>query len=163
MPSDLKALIERVESVGLPDALLLAAHAHEGQKDKAGMPYLTHILRVVTMALNAGGDPNLPIAAALHDAVEDSCLSFDDLRLNGFSEAVIDAVEAVTRREGENYPDFIQRVCAAGDLARAVKQIDIEDNMRPERLARLGFEQGSRLQAKYAAALRAIQESRSHD
>lgn len=161
--TDLSALIERVESVGLPDALLLAAHAHEGQQDKAGMPYLTHILRMVTMALNAGGDPNLPIVVALHDIVEDSVLSFEDLRMHGFSEAVVDAVEALTRRDGETYPDFIQRCIAAGDLARDAKLIDIEDNMRPERLDRLDWEQSKRLEAKYRAALRAIQESRNAD
>jgi hypothetical protein len=148
---------------GLPDALLLAAHAHEGQKDKAGMPYLTHILRMVTMALNAGGDPNLPIVVALHDVVEDSVLSFDDLRLHGFSETVVDAVEALTRRDGESYPDFIKRCIAAGDLARDAKQIDIEDNIRPERLGCIHWQDRDRLDAKYRAALRAIQESRSHD
>lgn len=159
--TDLSALIERVESVGLPDALMLAAHAHEGQKDKAGMPYLTHILRMVTMALNAGGDPNLPIVVALHDIVEDSVLSFDDLRSHGFSETVVDAVEALTRRDGESYPDFIQRCIAAGDLVRDAKQIDIEDNMQPARLAGLDGETRRRLGAKYVAALRAIQESRN--
>lgn len=152
-------LIERV--AGLPDALLIAAHAHHGQRDKAGAPYLTHILRMVTMALNAGGDQDLPIVAALHDVVEDSVLSFDDLRAEGFSERVIDAVEALTRREGETYPDFIKRCCAGGDLARAAKQIDIEDNMRPERLSVLSDATRLRLQAKYTAALRALKEQ--HD
>jgi hypothetical protein len=159
--TDLTALIERVESVGLPDALLLAAHAHEGQKDKAGMPYLSHILRTVTMALNAGGDPNLPIVVALHDIVEDSVLSFDDLRAHGFSEAVVDAVEALTRRDGEAYPGFIQRCISSGDLVRDAKQIDIEDNMRPERLGRIHRQDRDRLEAKYRAALCAIQESRN--
>lgn len=162
MPTDLKGIIERVERIGLPDALLLAAHAHEGQKDKAGLPYLTHILRMVTMALIAGGDPNLPIVVALHDVVEDSVLTLDDLRGHGFSEEVVAGVEALTRRDGESYPDFIQRCIASGGLARDAKQIDIEDNMRPERLAGLDGETRRRLGAKYVAALRAIQDSR-HD
>lgn len=162
MQTDLTALIERVESGGadLADALHLAAAAHEGQKDKAGVPYLTHILRTVTMALIADLDPDLPIVMALHDVVEDTSLSFDDLRASGFSERVIDAVEALTRRDGESYPHFIQRCIAAGELVRDAKQIDIEDNMRPERLAGLDGETRRRLGAKYVAALRAIQESR---
>jgi hypothetical protein len=146
--------------VGLPDALLLAAHAHEGQTDKAGLPYLTHILRMVTMALVAGGDSNLPIVVALHDVVEDSVLTIDDLREHGFSEAVIDAVEALTRRDGESYSAFIDRCIASGDLARDAKQIDIEDNVRPERLAGLDGETRRRLRSKYVTALRAIQASR---
>ena len=141
----------------LADALHLAATAHADQFDKAGLPYITHILRMVGTALTRGCAPDVPIVAALHDVVEDTCLTLDDLRECGFSERVVSAVDALTRRAGETYVAFIQRCSQAGAVARCVKLLDIGDNLDPRRLDRLDPASRRRLRDKYEAARDALQ------
>jgi (p)ppGpp synthase/HD superfamily hydrolase len=137
---------------GLGVALTIAAAAHERQVDKAGHPYIAHPLRMVARALTEHQDPDVAIIAALHDVVEDSAISFDDLRMAGFSEQIVDAVEALTRREGEGYADFLQRV-RQNTLAVVVKLLDVDDNSD---LVRLGLirDKATRLRLfkKYASA-----------
>jgi (p)ppGpp synthase/HD superfamily hydrolase len=68
------------------------------------------------------------MAAVLHDVVEDSAWTLDDLRARGFSGEVLAAVDALTKREGEDYEAFVARA-AAHPVARRVKIADLEDNM----------------------------------
>lgn len=136
----------------LADALFLAATAHADQTDKAGAPYITHILRMVTAALMRGCAPDVAIVAALHDVVEDTVLTTEDLAASGFSASVVAAVDALTRRDGESYDDFIQRCRDGGAVAKCVKLLDIDDNTRPERMDRLERETRIRLTAKYMRA-----------
>ena len=92
----------------LERAIRIAAEAHAGQTDKAGAPYILHPLRVM---MSVEGD-DARIAAVLHDLVEDTPWTFEDLRTEGFSDAVIAALESLTRREGEVYLDFCRRAAA---------------------------------------------------
>jgi hypothetical protein len=125
----------------LEDALLLALTAHRGQRDKAGAPYVLHALRVM---LRMPDEPSM-MAAVLHDVVEDSAWTLDDLRQAGYPDAVVTAVDHLTRRPGEPYDGFIRR--AAGDpLARRVKRADLEDNMDVRRIRRLTPHDLDRLQ-----------------
>lgn len=140
------------EPADLADALLIAAKAHAEQFDKVGLPYLMHPLRMVNEALGRGCHPNVAIVAALHDVVEDSCLTLDDLRASGFSAAVIEALDAVTKRNGESYEAFIDRCNAASAVARCVKLLDLADNLEPSRMRYLPPETRARLSAKYYAA-----------
>jgi (p)ppGpp synthase/HD superfamily hydrolase len=82
----------------LEDAISIAAQAHKGQKDKAGAPYLLHPLR---MMLRMNSEAPM-IAAVLHDVVEDSDWTLEQLREKGFSDEVLDAVECLTHRDGES-------------------------------------------------------------
>ncbi|MCW5625086.1 MAG: HD domain-containing protein [Burkholderiales bacterium] len=108
----------------LDRAIEIAKAAHDGQTDKAGAPYVTHPLRV--MAAVESNDAK--IVAALHDVVEDCPgWTFDRLRAEGFSEAVLRGLDAVTKREGEDYEAFIVRA-AADPLGRLVKRADLVDN-----------------------------------
>lgn len=142
----------------LSSALAIAAVAHDGQLDKAGRPYFAHPLRMVARALAEHPEPAVAIAAALHDVVEDSAISFDDLRADGFSECIVDAVEALTRRDGEAYGAFLLRA-RANDLARIVKRLDVEDNLDPDRLSRIpSAAERFRLADKYAKALQTLAE-----
>ena len=113
----------------LEHAIALAAKAHEGQKDKAGEPYILHPLRMM-LKLNTREER---IAAVLHDIVEDCGWSLDRIRAEGFSERVIGAVEAVTKRPGEDYDDFVMRA-AAHPIGRSVKLADLEDNSDQSRI-----------------------------
>ncbi|HRC62970.1 MAG TPA: HD domain-containing protein, partial [Dehalococcoidia bacterium] len=116
----------------LDTALAIAVEAHRGQVDKAGQPYILHPLRVMARV----STPAERLVAVLHDVVEDSPTTLDDLRAAGFPEEVVRAVDFLTRREDETYEAFIERV--TGDpLARRVKLADLEDNMTITRLNEL--------------------------
>lgn len=122
----------------LERAIAIAAEAHAGQTDKGGAPYILHPLRVM---MRVEGE-HARIAAVLHDLVEDTHWTFDDLRAEGFHEAVVAALDGLTRREGEIYLDFCRRA-ATNELARQVKLADIEDNLDPARVAALPEESRS--------------------
>ena len=113
----------------LEAAVKIAVEAHKGQKDKYGAPYSLHPLRVM-VRVNSEEEK---IVAILHDVVEDTDWTFDDLRKEGFSAEIIDALDCVTKREGEAYEDFVNR-SATNSLARRVKLADLEDNMDIRRL-----------------------------
>ena len=110
----------------LTEAFGLALDTHWDQTDKAGRPYITHVLRV-TARMNS---PIEQAVALLHDVMEDGALTRNDL--SAFPLEVVDAVEALSRRLGEEYEDFILRV-KNNSLARAVKIADLSDNLDPER------------------------------
>jgi (p)ppGpp synthase/HD superfamily hydrolase len=109
-------------------ALQIAAKAHEGQKDKEGLPYILHPVRVM-MAVEG---EEARIVAVLHDVVEDTSVTIDDLRREGFSDGVLAAVLCVTHTKSEPYADYVIR-CKANAVARRVKLADLEDNSRPSR------------------------------
>jgi hypothetical protein len=109
-------------------ALQIAARAHEGQRDKEGLPYILHALRVML----AVQSEEAQTVAVLHDVVEDTPVTLDDLRAAGFSEAVLAAVECVTHRKGQPYADYVVR-CKGNAVARSVKLADLGDNARLDR------------------------------
>lgn len=113
----------------LEKAIALAAQAHAGQVDKAGEPYILHPLRVMLRLTS----PEARMAAVLHDALEDTDITPERLRQEGFSRDVIEAVLAVTKREGETYEDFVRRA-AQHPIGRQVKGADLEDNCDLSRL-----------------------------
>jgi GTP diphosphokinase / guanosine-3',5'-bis(diphosphate) 3'-diphosphatase len=110
-------------------AIEIAARAHAGQRDKAGAPYIFHPLRLM---LAVRGDEER-MAAVLHDVVEDTPLTFEDLLHEGFSETVVDAVRALTKHDGESRIAAAHRA-AANPIARAVKLADVTDNMDLSRI-----------------------------
>lgn len=133
----------------LDHAISIAVAAHAGQVDKAGAPYILHPLRVM---LNQTCD-EARIAAVLHDVVEDGeHWTLDRLRTEGFSEAIIDAIDHLTKRESEinDYDAFIERA-AQNPTAVKVKLADLEDNLDITRLAALSQQDVERLN-KYKLA-----------
>ena len=106
------------------DAISLAVRAHAGQLDRYGQPYILHVVRVLSRVF----DPPAQMVAVLHDVVEDTPVTLDELRIMGYPEAVLEAVDALTRREEESYEQFIERL-APNPLAVRVKLADLEDNM----------------------------------
>jgi (p)ppGpp synthase/HD superfamily hydrolase len=137
----------------LEDAIALAAEAHRGQVDKSGQPYILHPLRVM---LRCRTDPQR-IAAVLHDVVEDTGRTFDDLRGLGYPAEILAALDCLTKREGEPYEAFVERA-AADPIARVVKLADIEDNLDLRRLPGVSDKDVDRL-ARYVRAWRRLQES----
>jgi (p)ppGpp synthase/HD superfamily hydrolase len=108
----------------LEHAIALAVEAHQGQLDKAGQPYILHPLRVM-FRLETEIER---IVGVLHDVIEDSEVTFDDLRRMGYAEEVMTALAGVTRREDETYEAFVER-SLAHPVSRRVKRADLEDNM----------------------------------
>jgi (p)ppGpp synthase/HD superfamily hydrolase len=131
----------------LAHAIRIAAEAHEGQVDKAGQPYILHVMRVMFGCTS----PEAQVAAALHDVVEDTDWTLDDLRREGFTETVVQTVDALTRREGEEYFEFARRA-AATPLGREVKRADLLDNMDIRRIANPSEKDWERLK-RYRKAL----------
>lgn len=147
-------LSEKAALASLATAEWRATAAHEGQVDKAGRPYIEHPRRVADRVAEVDGRAAAVCVAWLHDVVEDSNVTLDELLDDDFSDAIVDAVDALTRREDEG-DDYYRRV-ASNDLAVAVKRADIWDNTNPERLAALPASTRDRLQAKYAHALKLL-------
>ncbi len=130
----------------LEDAIALALEAHRGQRDKAGQTYVLHPLRVMMRLENE----TERMVAVLHDVVEDSPWTLERLREAGYPEEVLGALDRLTKREGETYETFIERVLPH-PLARRVKLADLEDNMDVRRLP-VVTEKDARRLARYRAA-----------
>lgn len=130
----------------LEKAISIATQAHAGQKDKAGKPYILHVLRVMMK----GKTEDEMICGVLHDLVEDTVWTLEGLKEEGFPAHVIEAISLVTKNKNENYPDFIERI-AGNDLAIRVKLNDLEDNMDIHRLNKVTEKDAERL-TKYINA-----------
>ena len=119
----------------LERAIEIAVLAHKGASDKAGAPYILHPLRLMF----AVEDYDAKIVAVLHDVVEDSKpphrWGMEELKAEGFSAAVLEALDCVTARPHEPYDVFIDRILP-NPIARRVKMADILDNMNLVRLGR---------------------------
>lgn len=137
--------------MNLETALLTALDAHSGQKDKAGQPYILHPLRVM---LSLTGETER-IVAILHDVVEDSDATLDNLQNQGFSEDVVDAVDALTHRDGESYESYIERLRTT-PIARVVKIADLQDNLDESRLSDVRDADRERM-TRYRDALDSLQ------
>ncbi len=127
-------------------ALDLASWKHRDQKDKAGKPYFGHIARVS----NACKTSPAKVVALLHDVIEDTDVTPEQMEELGFSEYIIKAVLCLTHQEGESYEDFIKRA-AKNPIAREVKIADLEDNMDVRRLDEVTKEDFERMD-KYLCA-----------
>ena len=136
----------------LEDAIRLAVEAHRGQLDKFGQPYVLHPFRVM-LRLTTETER---IVGVLHDVIEDTATTVDDLRQMGYSEEILQALDGVTKREGESYEDFVQR-SKGNPISRRVKLADLEDNMDIRRLPAVTARDLERL-ARYRKAWTVLQE-----
>ena len=143
----MRNILRRKKKLYLDRAIELAKQHHEGQTDKAGKPYIEHPLRV----MNQVESEEEKIVAVLHDIVEDTNISLNDLRNEGFSEEVVSAVECLTKQDGENYDSYIERI-SFNPLAVKIKLADLEDNKDLTRLPEVTDKDLERLE-KYDKAL----------
>lgn len=137
--------------MSIHDAILLAVQAHRSQKDKCGKDYIYHPLRVML----AVDTDEARMVAVLHDVVEDTTYSLDDLAELGYSDVVLAGVDAVTRRLGEPYEAFVFRA-KADPIGRIVKIADVQDNLSWLDFLSSEKEQAS-LVKRYEKALRILQ------
>ena len=104
-------------------AYKIAVEAHEGQIDKGGNPYINHPLAVAKLVKTEIEKT----VALLHDVVEDTSITLQDLKKSGFSRAVIDAVDCITKRESESLSSYLARV-KSNSVATIVKIADLTHN-----------------------------------
>ena len=127
----------------LDRTIAIAAEAPTDQKDKTGISYILHPIRLMIQM----DSEEAMIAAVLHDVVEDSVWTLDDLRREGFSDEVLNAVDCLTHREGEgeDYWDYIKRA-GSDPIAIKVKLADLFDNLNPNRLDKVMEEDEKRFE-----------------
>lgn len=136
----------------LKHAISIAVECHSGQKDRMGEPYIQHPLRMMIKMKTV----EEKITAVLHDVVEDSEMTISVLRNEGFSEKILKAIDALTKRKGESYKESIERV-KKNPLAVKVKIADFEDNMDIRRLKRITENDRKRLN-RYLKYYRGVKE-----
>ena len=110
-------------------ALKISFEAHKNQLDKSGMPYVYHPFHLAEQM----NDENTTCVALLHDVVEDTDMTLDDLRGFGFPEEVIEALSLMTHNSGAGYFDYI-RTLKDNPIARKVKMADLRHNSDLSRL-----------------------------
>ena len=137
----------------LEKAIALAVDAHRGQRDRYGAPYILHPLRVMSRVTSI----QEKTVAILHDVVEDTNWTFEDLKREGVPDLLLAALDCLTKREGEEYEDSVKR-SEANLMARQVKLADLEDNMDLRRMPEVTAKDTARL-AKYVKAWKRLANS----
>lgn len=128
-------------------AMKFCYQAHHGQFDKAGVPYVFHPYHVAEQM-----ESEYDICVALlHDVVEDTDYTLDDIRAEGFPEEIVAAVACLTREKGQPYMDYI-RVVSTNAIATRVKLADLEHNSDKTRLPSDDQNYNKKLHARYAKA-----------
>jgi (p)ppGpp synthase/HD superfamily hydrolase len=131
----------------LEEASELAYRLHRHQRDKGGQPYYLHVATVRDML--TGEDEEVRIAAVLHDSVEDTDMTLDELRRLGCAERTLAAIDSVTRREDETYLEFVARARQNPDG----RKIKLADNLHNTmRLGNLEPKQAASMAKRYANA-----------
>jgi (p)ppGpp synthase/HD superfamily hydrolase len=115
----------------LNQMLVLATGAHSDQYDKGGNPYILHPLKV--MHYLKSDDEELQCIALGHDIIEDTYVTYSDLKHAGFSDRIIDGIRALTKLPGETYDEYKERVFTNRD-AMLVKMADLRHNTDIRRL-----------------------------
>jgi (p)ppGpp synthase/HD superfamily hydrolase len=145
---------------------ILVKAALSGQKDKQGVSKYDHCLRVADnmvslirrYKLNAVSD--YIHVALLHDVIEDSDITEDDLHIFGYNNKTIDAVKLLTHDEGNDYNDYIDALCASGNLTALLgKLADNLDNDNPDRLGGLDEKFRSYLTKRYVGVREKLEKA----
>ena len=132
-------------------ALKLCFEAHKDQVDKSGLPYVFHPFHLAEQMQ----DENTTIVALLHDVVEDTDYTLDDLRAMGFGDEVMEALSYTTHDPAVPYMEYVARI-RENDIARRVKLADLRHNSDITRLDSIDQKALDRV-AKYAQAIRLLE------
>lgn len=122
-----KSLEEQLE-----EAIKLVSIEHYSQRDKENKPYIFHLLYV----MNNIDDLKAKIVAILHDILEDTDITRNDLLNYGFSKDIVIAVEVLTKPKNQKYMEYIENI-KCNNIARKVKIIDLKHNMDLTRLSEI--------------------------
>ncbi len=137
----------------LTKAISIATSAHKNQVDKGGKSYIEHPMRVMKQMTSDAAR----IVAVLHDVIEDSDYSFDDLVAAGFSEEIVSAIIVLTKKKEVSYKNYL-RAIKTNPIAVAVKLADLRDNMDLTRLPTI-TEKDIERQKKYSKAVATLKNN----
>lgn len=142
-------------------AKLLAHEEHVGQTDLAGRPYIEHVIIVAFLTHEWTNDPMCETVAWLHDIVEDTPVTIDDLIRDDYPTDIIEAVKQLTHQKGQPYIDYIDGI--QSPIARKVKMVDLVHNMDTSRFGDItvGDKSAHKRIAKYRKALKTLASSQS--
>ncbi len=132
-------------------AMVIAYNAHHGQLDRTGIPYIYHPVHLAEQMRTE----EETAAALLHDVVEHSGVTLEDLRGQGIPEPVVEAVRLLTHAEGVAYMDYVAAL-KPNPIAKAVKLADLAHNSDTTRLESVSDADKQRLE-KYAQAKALLQ------
>ena len=128
-------------------ALSIATEAHRGQFDKAGIDYIEHPIFVASQV----DSEEEKAVALLHDVIEDSSVTAEELLNAGLPETVVTAVQILSKKKGQDYPTYLKTV-KSNPLARVVKLADLKYNSDLSRLSSVTDKDLERLE-KYKKAI----------
>lgn len=128
-------------------AILIATKAHSGQIDKGGNPYILHPINVMIKMSNE----TERIVALLHDVIEDTTMTYEDLRNEGFGDDIIIPLKNLTKKDDETYMEFIKRA-KIHPISKNVKMEDVKNNMDITRIKNPTEKDYARIE-KYKRAL----------
>ena len=137
--------------MNIETALKLCIKAHAGQKDKASECYALHPITVMMNLKNSGYVKDYLVVALLHDILEDTKLTLEDLRKEGISSTQEESLLLLTKAKTVDYFDYINAL-KSNDIAIAVKIYDLKHNMEITRLKTITEHDIKRIQ-KYNKAL----------
>ena len=143
----------QIKVPSLEESIAFASLKHEGQLDKMRQPYILHPLRVMLMLLTFVERT----VGVLHDVLEDTDTTEEELRDRGYPIVIVDAIISVIKIPGESYEDFVRRA-AKNPIGMNVKKADILDNINPIRGYNMEPAKRDRLKNKYTKALEILRE-----
>lgn len=134
-------------------ALKISFNAHKNQVDKSGMPYVFHPFHLAEQM----DDEYSVCVALLHDVIEDTDITVEDLKAEGFPKEVINAIELMTHSDSVPYLDYV-KIIKNNSIARKVKLADLKHNSDLSRLDNIDDKALERVE-KYKKAIEILQES----
>ena len=134
-------------------SLYISYNAHKNQVDKSGMPYVFHPFHLAEQM----DDEYSVCVALLHDVVEDTDITIEDLRVEGFPKEIINAIEMMTHNDSVPYLDYV-KIIKNNPIARKVKLADLKHNSDLSRLDKIDDKALERVE-KYKKAIGILQES----
>ena len=133
-------------------ALKLSFEAHKNQVDKSGMPYVYHPFHLAEQMETE----ETVVVALLHDVVEDTDYTLDDIRAMGFPDSVVEALALMTHDKSVTYMDYVAKI-KSNPIAKAVKLADLKHNSDLSRLDKVDEKALKRVE-KYAKSIKVLSE-----
>ena len=134
-------------------SLEIVTRLFNDEKDKGGFPYVVHLLKVYSGV----SDYTEKVCALLHDVVEDTDVTFEDLKEVGYSDEIINILKILTKNKGEDYRDYIDRIINSNNIhAMNIKISDLRHNMDITRIKNPTTNDYERISKRYEPAYQRI-------
>jgi guanosine-3',5'-bis(diphosphate) 3'-pyrophosphohydrolase len=131
-------------------AMIFAYQAHQGQTDKSGLPYIYHPMHIAEQM----EDESTTVCALLHDVVEDTHYTLEDLIQQGYPSEIIEALSLLTHNKGIPYMDYVRKI-NSNKIASTVKLADLQHNSDLSRLEVIDDDALKRIE-KYRKAMQIL-------